>query len=125
MSIVRLLPANGHVAAGSIVICGVDVLSLSARAMRQVRGKRVGVIFQDSMTSLNPVLSVGLQITEAMQAHMPITRREARRKAVSLLEEVGVFRSRTSPGPVPAPGCRAVCASESRPPSRWHQTPIS
>jgi oligopeptide/dipeptide ABC transporter ATP-binding protein len=90
LSIMRLLPPNARIVAGSVEVAGTDVLKLSHRGMREIRGKRVGMVFQDSMTSLNPVLTVGRQITESIEAHTPIDRRGARQRALSLLEEVGV-----------------------------------
>ena len=90
LSILRLLPPNGRIVGGAIAIAGLDLLSLSQKAMRRIRGQRIGMVFQDSMTSLNPVLTVGRQITEALEAHRRMTHGDARRRAAELLEEVGV-----------------------------------
>jgi oligopeptide/dipeptide ABC transporter ATP-binding protein len=90
LSVMRLLPPNARIVAGRIELSGIDLLSLSQKEMREIRGRRIGMVFQDSMSSLNPVLTVGLQITESIEAHGRVTSRDARRRALSLLEEVGV-----------------------------------
>jgi oligopeptide transport system ATP-binding protein len=90
LSIMGLLPSNGRVVGGAVEVEGEDLISASKRRLRQVRGRRVAMVFQDSMTSLNPLLTVGRQITESLEAHLGLSGQEAVRKAVSLLEEVGV-----------------------------------
>jgi oligopeptide/dipeptide ABC transporter ATP-binding protein len=90
LSIMRLLPPNARVTGGSVLLDGTDLLRASKRTMRRIRGARVGMVFQDSMTALNPLLTVGRQITEILEAHTGLTERAARAKAVALLEEVGV-----------------------------------
>jgi oligopeptide/dipeptide ABC transporter ATP-binding protein len=90
LSVMRLLPPNARIVGGAIRLSGVDLLSLSQKQMRGIRGKRIGMVFQDSMSSLNPVLTVERQITESIEAHGSITHREARARARELLEEVGV-----------------------------------
>jgi oligopeptide transport system ATP-binding protein len=90
LSILRLLPPSARIVAGSVSLGGVDLLALSERGMRRVRGQRIGMVFQDSMTSLNPVLTVGRQITESLEAHRAMTAGAARQRALELLEEVGV-----------------------------------
>ncbi len=69
LSIMRLVPAPGRIAAGRVVFDGQDLLTLPARAVRALRGRRIAMIFQEPMTSLDPVFTVGDQITEAMRAH--------------------------------------------------------
>jgi oligopeptide/dipeptide ABC transporter ATP-binding protein len=69
---------------------GIDLTAASSREMRGIRGRRIAMVFQDSMTSLNPLLTVGRQITESMEAHLGLSYREAFRRATGLLEEVGV-----------------------------------
>jgi len=90
LSIMRLLPPAGRIAGGRIELGGLDLARASKRTLRQVRGKRVAMVFQDSMTSLNPLLTVGRQITESLTLHLGLGRREAEQKAAELLEEVGV-----------------------------------
>ena len=86
----RLLPSTGRVLRGSVELGGVDLLRLPSKELNRVRGRRVGMVFQDSMTSLNPLLSVGLQIVETLATHLDLRGRAARRRALTLLEEVGV-----------------------------------
>jgi oligopeptide/dipeptide ABC transporter ATP-binding protein len=77
--------------AGSRIRLGAtDVLSLEGEALRRIRGRRIGMIFQDPMTSLNPVFTVGDQIAEGVRAHLPVTKAEARERARALLQEVGI-----------------------------------
>jgi oligopeptide transport system ATP-binding protein len=90
LSIMGLLPPNGRVVGGRVELEGEDLLQLSRAALRRVRGKRIAMVFQDSMTSLNPLLTVGRQITESLETHLGISGRQAKRRAAALLEEVGV-----------------------------------
>jgi peptide/nickel transport system ATP-binding protein len=90
LSIMRLLPTYSSRIEGSVRLEGRELFALSKRAMREVRGKSVGMIFQEPMTSLNPVLTVGFQITEALRAHTNMSRRAADREAVALLERVRI-----------------------------------
>ena len=78
---------------GSVLLDGVELLGASARSLQDVRGRRIAMIFQDPMTSLNPVKSIGWQLEEAVLVHRDVTRREARDRAVALLEEVGIPRA--------------------------------
>jgi peptide/nickel transport system ATP-binding protein len=91
LSIMRLVPPPGRIAAGRIVFDGIDLLSLPQAAMRAVRGNRIAMIFQEPMTSLNPVFTVGAQITEAMRAHEPGGRAGAlRMRAIDALARVRI-----------------------------------
>ncbi|MCE7948365.1 MAG: ABC transporter ATP-binding protein [Chloroflexi bacterium CFX4] len=91
LSILGLIPSPpGKVEAGSVMFRGRDLLKLSREEMRAVRGAEIAMIFQDPMTSLNPVLTVGRQITEALQLHMGMDKPTARRRAVELLQMVGI-----------------------------------
>ena len=91
MSILGLVQQPpGRIAGGRVMFEGRDLLQLSRRDMRAVRGKSIAMIFQDPMTSLNPVMTIGFQITEAMLAHGDMQRREAEERAVELLATVGV-----------------------------------
>ncbi len=91
MSILGLVPdPPGHVAGGAIRFRGRNLLELGVQALRAVRGREIAMIFQEPMTSLNPVLSIGLQLTEAMQVHLGLDRAQARAGAVELLATVGI-----------------------------------
>jgi len=90
MSIVRLLPKAGRITSGKIYLDGVDLLSADDALLRSVRGRRVGVIFQDPMSSLNPYLTIGRQITEVTELHLGLSRREAREHAKEMLDLVGI-----------------------------------
>jgi peptide/nickel transport system ATP-binding protein len=90
LAIMRLLDPAAHVEA-SIRFDGNDLLSLSAEAMRRKRGSEIAMIFQEPMTALNPVMTIGEQVAEAVQAHHPgLSRRETRRKAIESLEAVAI-----------------------------------
>jgi peptide/nickel transport system ATP-binding protein/oligopeptide transport system ATP-binding protein len=87
----RLVPPPGRIAAGSVTLDGRDLLGLSGREMREVRGSQVAMIFQEPMTSLNPVHPVGRQITEAMRAHdRRASDRELRDRAIEALRRVRI-----------------------------------
>ena len=91
LSVMRLVPPPGRVAAGRVMFDGVDLLGLAPRAMRDIRGNRIAMIFQEPMTSLNPVFTVGDQITEAMRAHdrsRPAA--EMRKRAIDALDRVRI-----------------------------------
>jgi peptide/nickel transport system ATP-binding protein len=91
LSLLRLVPAPGRIEPGSRIRLGdADVLALEGPALRAIRGRRIGMIFQDPMTSLDPVFRVGDQIAEGILAHFPVSKREARERAVALLREVGI-----------------------------------
>jgi oligopeptide/dipeptide ABC transporter ATP-binding protein len=90
LSLMRLIEPPGHIVSGSVTLDGRDLLTLDERAMEQVRGARIGMVFQDPLTSLNPALSIGRQIVETLQAHQPMSRAQAERKAIELLTRVGV-----------------------------------
>jgi oligopeptide transport system ATP-binding protein len=88
MGLIRYPP--GKVVSGEIHFKGRDLRALSDEELRQVRGKEIAMIFQDPMTSLNPVLPVGLQLTEALQAHQKVSPQEAQQRAVEVLGLVGL-----------------------------------
>ena len=91
MSILRLIPdPPGRITQGEILFAGRDLLGLSPEEMREVRGSEIGMIFQEPMTSLNPVLTIGRQITETLQQHRGADRATADRRAVELLNLVGI-----------------------------------
>jgi len=91
LSVMRLVdePA-GRIESGEILYKGRDLLSLSEEQMRGVRGREIGMIFQEPMTSLNPVLSIGRQLTEGLEIHMKMKPPEARARAIELLAMVGI-----------------------------------
>ncbi|MEZ4709053.1 MAG: ABC transporter ATP-binding protein [Caldilineaceae bacterium] len=91
MSLIRLIPQPpGKIVDGEVWFDGQDLLKLSEDELRRVRGNRIAMIFQDPMTSLNPVLTIGRQITEALELHLNMSREQSRRRAVELLELVGI-----------------------------------
>ena len=90
LSVMGLLPENGAVRSGSIKLCGEELLGMSPRQLGQVRGKKMGMIFQEPMTSLNPLLTIGYQLTEGLRQHLGMSKAEAHATAVSYLEKVGI-----------------------------------
>jgi peptide/nickel transport system ATP-binding protein len=90
LALMRLLPENGRVLAGKVELEGTDTLGLSEQAMRAVRGGRIGMIFQEPSTSLNPVMKIGDQIVEAIEAHTDLRGEAARAKAIDWLKRVGI-----------------------------------
>jgi oligopeptide transport system ATP-binding protein len=91
MSLIRLIPTPpGEIIAGEVDFGGEDLLTVPDEAIRSIRGNRISMIFQDPMTSLNPVLTIGRQITEALEIHMDMNQEEARNRAIGLLEMVGI-----------------------------------
>ncbi|MGD0881008.1 MAG: ABC transporter ATP-binding protein [Acidimicrobiales bacterium] len=88
LSIMRLLPNNGHLTGGSVTLLGRDLAGLDEREMRRVRGDEVALIPQDPMTSLNPTMTVGRQISEGVLLHRDVSRAEARARALEVLRQV-------------------------------------
>lgn len=91
-SIMRLLPSNGHVSGGQVILNGRDLATLSEREMRRVRGNEVAMIPQDPMTSLNPTMTIGRQISEAVLLHRDVTHEQARARALEVLRLVDMPR---------------------------------
>ena len=89
-AIIGLLEPPGRIAQGQILLEGQRIDNLPYEKMRKIRGRRIGAIFQDPLTSLNPLYSVGRQLIETIQTHLPLSEREARDRALELLEEVGI-----------------------------------
>jgi len=89
-AIIGLLEPPGRIASGEIWLEGRRIDRLDAQAMRKVRGRHVGAIFQDPLTSLNPLYTVGRQLTETIRAHLPMNRAQARERAVELLRDTGI-----------------------------------
>ncbi len=90
LSIMRLVPSQNGKIEGSIKLAGRELLTLPEKAMHEVRGNEVAMIFQEPMTSLNPVLTIGFQIAEALIAHRGLSRREAELETIGLLEKVRI-----------------------------------
>ena len=91
LSVMRLVAAPaGRIVAGQILFKGRDLLALDEEGMRRVRGREIGMVFQEPMTSLNPVLSIGRQVTETVEIHLGMTPAQARARAVELLGLVGI-----------------------------------
>jgi oligopeptide/dipeptide ABC transporter ATP-binding protein len=90
LAILGILARNGRVTGGRALYQGRDLLTLRDDELRRIRGRDISMIFQDPMTSLNPVLTVGRQLREALEAHVSLDRRAAERRAVELLDMVGI-----------------------------------
>ncbi|RNB87142.1 ABC transporter ATP-binding protein [Brevibacillus fluminis] len=93
LAIMKLLGSAGKIANGSILLNGIDLRSLNNKEMQQVRGKEVAMIFQDPMTSLNPVLTIGKQISEVLEKHEKRSKAETKQKVMELLTQVGIARA--------------------------------
>jgi len=90
LAILGILARNGRVTNGRALFGGRDLIRLSDRELREIRGREIAMIFQDPMTSLNPVLTVGRQIREALETHFGMERKEANARAAELLDQVGI-----------------------------------
>ncbi|UCE63260.1 MAG: ABC transporter ATP-binding protein, partial [Nitrospirota bacterium] len=90
LSIMQLVDPPGRVIAGKILFKGQDILTLPNKEMRQIRGKAIGMVFQEPMTSLNPVFTIGDQIGEALQIHTNLSENEIRKEVVGLLKKVRI-----------------------------------
>jgi len=90
MAIIGLLEPPGRIASGEIRLEGERIDTLPADAMRRIRGKRIGAIFQDPLTSLNPLFTIGEQLVETILTHLDLNERQARSRAIELLAEVGI-----------------------------------
>jgi len=90
MAIMRLLPQEADVLSGSVTFDGTNLLALDERSLRQVRGRRIAIIFQDPIAGLNPVLDIGTQVGELLVSHLGIGKKEAKACAVEVLREVGL-----------------------------------
>jgi peptide/nickel transport system ATP-binding protein/oligopeptide transport system ATP-binding protein len=90
LCILNLLPYPGRISAGRVVYQGTDLLQLTSEEMRRVRGREIAMVFQDPSTGLNPVLSVGQQVEEAITTHVAVSRREARNRSLEVLAAMGL-----------------------------------
>lgn len=89
-AIIGLLEPPGRVASGQILLEGQRIDNLPYEQMRHIRGRKIGAIFQDPLTSLNPLYTIGRQLTETIQTHLPVSDDEARKRAIGLLEDTGI-----------------------------------
>ena len=89
-SIIGLLEPPGRIAGGEIRLNGQRVDNLPYEAMRKIRGRQIGAIFQDPLTSLNPLYTIGRQLIETIRTHLPVSEQEARTRAIKLLQETGI-----------------------------------
>src|SRR5918912_397733 len=90
LSLLGLIARNGRVVRGEALLDGEDLTKMNPQELREVRGREVGVIFQDPMTSLNPIMRIGKQITESMLVHRLYSPEEAKERAIELLRRVGI-----------------------------------
>ncbi|PNR96089.1 ABC transporter ATP-binding protein [Petrotoga olearia] len=90
LSTIRLLDENGWIAEGEIQYKDMDVLSLSYNHLRKIRGKEISMIFQEPMTALNPVYTIGEQIMESLELHLNMSEKEGKKRAIDLLKKVGI-----------------------------------
>jgi oligopeptide transport system ATP-binding protein len=101
LALLGILARAGRVTAGTALFAGSDLLKMSDRELRRVRGKEIAMIFQDPMTSLNPVHTIGDQIHEALTTHFDLSKRDANRRVVELLEQVGIPSAKSRFGDYP------------------------
>ncbi len=100
-AVIGLLPGGGRVLDGEVEVAGENLLAMPERLRRRRRGSRVAMVFQEPMTALNPVMTVGAQVVEALRAHSTASRAESRRRAVELLDLVGIPDARRRVGQYP------------------------
>jgi ABC-type dipeptide/oligopeptide/nickel transport system ATPase component len=93
-AMLNLLPAAARVLSGRVIFEGADLLTLGEEALRSVRGGRIGLVAQDPLSALNPILPIGRQISESLRLHLRMSRKAARERAVELLDQVGIARPR-------------------------------
>lgn len=94
LSILRLVPPPGRIASGKMFFNGKDLNELSNQEMPKIRGKQISMVFQDPMTSLNPLMKIGDHLIETIMAHESVTHEEAKERALSLLNNVGILPDR-------------------------------
>jgi oligopeptide transport system ATP-binding protein len=101
LAMLGLLPKQGHITNGEVLFQDRDLVKLADRDLRTIRGRHIAMIFQDPMTSLNPVLTIGRQITESLLKHLNLDKDKADKEAATLLERVGIPRARDRLGDYP------------------------
>src|SRR5690606_32815265 len=89
-AIIGLIERPGHIAGGQILLDGQRIDNLPAEEMAKLRGKRIGMVFQDPLTSLNPLYTIGEQLVETIRRHLPMNEEQARQRAIDLLAEAGI-----------------------------------
>ena len=89
-SVIGLLEPPGRITGGEILLHGQRIDNIPADEMRKIRGRKIGMVFQDPLTSLNPLYKIGDQLTETILTHLPVSATEARQRALALLTEVGI-----------------------------------
>ena len=89
-SILKLLPKNGHIKSGKILVDGIDITDFKEKDMKNIRGNLISMVFQDPLTTLNPTMPIGKQITEALLKHKKISKEEAKKRAIEMLELIGI-----------------------------------
>ena len=89
-SIIKILPQNGYIECGEVLLNGEDLVNVSQKNMNSIRGKDISMIFQDPMTALNPTISIGKQISETILIHNKISKQEAKKRAIELIKLVGI-----------------------------------
>ena len=94
LSVMGLIEEPGRIVDGHIVYNGKNLVDLSESEMRKIRGNDIAMIFQEPLTSLNPVLTVGFQISEAIRIHQQVSKEEAQKKSIELLEKVRIPRAK-------------------------------
>ena len=105
-AVMGLLPKGLRISSGTILLDNENLADASESRLRELRGARMSMIFQEPMTALNPVMRCGAQIDEVLRFHTGLSARERREKALGLLREVALARPRANPGCVPAPALR-------------------
>src|SRR6056297_2862171 len=94
-SLLRLIDSPGEIVEGEIKYKNKDLLKMNKKEMNKIRGEKISMIFQDPMASLNPVLTIGRQLMEVLQFHLNYSRKEAKNRAIELLEMVGISSPKT------------------------------
>lgn len=89
-SLIKVLPKNGHIKSGRIIVDGTDITDFKEKDMRKIRGNLMSMVFQDPMTTLNPTMPIGKQITEALLKHKKMSKEEAKAKAIEMLKLIGI-----------------------------------
>ncbi len=89
-AVIGLLSRPAHISGGEVWLMGERIDALAPEAKRRVRGRRIGMVFQDPLTSLNPLLTVGQQLAETILEHLPLSKKDARQRAIQMLQEVGI-----------------------------------
>jgi len=100
-AIIGLLEPPGRISGGQVLLEGQRIDNLNQAQLRHIRGRRIGAIFQDPLTSLNPLYTVGRQLIETIQTHLPVSAEEARLRAISLLQETGISAAEQRMGHYP------------------------